>query len=609
MLMEQPKKTKSKSASTRMNIANTLEKNKDVLNAIRLENEYFVDPMFHKMSKAFDEGGAKGMLMNNIRLDPSMCSLAFSTSISTEDDVPSTETVPQASGMDITDLVNRSGLALDELEQLGICPVLDFYRTQIGFCGTHSESHSNALQAAMTVESVKPTFVTIYSSVPTHCPSSSSLSSLPSFSSAPFVPAMDVVTAPSTQGSENLPDGDTNDWNGDVNNDNYDDGDDGGDYCMGDAAEDPQPAVAETQQDEVAVAAGPFPHGTEMVVTANQDYAFHSLDTFTKENEWAGARHWKYAHRKLSENTKAADPAAAVVASSRAKSASSKRKKASASPVLSHQIIFSLDVVDDDQFEIIAERSRASKTDKAAANALEAALMLPADAMLQPKDLCRLFLSPCILVPPPASVIQDSQQLLSGSSSSSFLPSFAESHGGKDLVWGRTISSACSNNTFGSSGNADEAQLGSYDDYDDDDGYGYEGEGPPEEANVAELIEDLDGLAINQNGLLKATRVVEKVKIGYSKVSKRVNIQKLKADIWQNIRQKVKIEAPDNSGMVGDQQDMSFQGLIQDLAANPRQKDVTVSFYFICLLHLANENTLRIEDRDDLSDLRISSDI
>ena len=60
------KKQKGKSASSRMNIANTLEKNKDSLNAVRLENEFFVDPMFHKMSKAFDEGGAKGMLMNNI---------------------------------------------------------------------------------------------------------------------------------------------------------------------------------------------------------------------------------------------------------------------------------------------------------------------------------------------------------------------------------------------------------------------------------------------------------------------------------------------------------------------------------------------------------------
>ena len=44
----------------------TIETKIESLNAARIENEYFVDPMFHKMSKAFDEGGAKGMLMSNI---------------------------------------------------------------------------------------------------------------------------------------------------------------------------------------------------------------------------------------------------------------------------------------------------------------------------------------------------------------------------------------------------------------------------------------------------------------------------------------------------------------------------------------------------------------
>ncbi len=71
----------------------------------------------------------------------------------------------------------------------------------------------------------------------------------------------------------------------------------------------------------------------------------------------------------------------------------------------------------------------------------------------------------------------------------------------------------------------------------------------------------------------------------YSKVSKRVNIQKLKADIWHNIQTNLEDEQQSET-----EESMSFQGLIQDLAANPRQKDVTVSFYFICLLHLANEN-------------------
>jgi condensin complex subunit 2 len=63
-----PRKAKvgSSKSSTRLNIANTIERNPLLLNAVKLENDHAVDPMFHKISKAFDEGGAKGMLMNNL---------------------------------------------------------------------------------------------------------------------------------------------------------------------------------------------------------------------------------------------------------------------------------------------------------------------------------------------------------------------------------------------------------------------------------------------------------------------------------------------------------------------------------------------------------------
>lgn len=56
----------SKAASSRLNISDTIERNVDHINASKVENDAFVDPMFHKMSQAFDEGGAKGMLMANL---------------------------------------------------------------------------------------------------------------------------------------------------------------------------------------------------------------------------------------------------------------------------------------------------------------------------------------------------------------------------------------------------------------------------------------------------------------------------------------------------------------------------------------------------------------
>jgi condensin complex subunit 2 len=59
-------KVGSKNTSSRLNIAETIEKNVENINAPVLDTANFTDPLFHKMSKAFDEGGAKGMLMYNM---------------------------------------------------------------------------------------------------------------------------------------------------------------------------------------------------------------------------------------------------------------------------------------------------------------------------------------------------------------------------------------------------------------------------------------------------------------------------------------------------------------------------------------------------------------
>jgi condensin complex subunit 2 len=94
-------------------------------------------------------------------------------------------------------------------------------------------------------------------------------------------------------------------------------------------------------------------------------------------------------------------------------------------------------------------------------------------------------------------------------------------------------------------------------------------------------------------------------------VSKRVNIQRLKTDIWGNIRSALPAADQDQDGhgdenhqpsgsrqdklsaaSTGDREALSFQSMISDLAAGDevRQRDVTLPFYFICLLHLANEH-------------------
>ena len=47
------------------------------INMSKLDSAYDIDPLFHKMSKSFDEGGAKGLLLGNLGVSTSGCHVVF----------------------------------------------------------------------------------------------------------------------------------------------------------------------------------------------------------------------------------------------------------------------------------------------------------------------------------------------------------------------------------------------------------------------------------------------------------------------------------------------------------------------------------------------------
>ena len=47
------------------------------INMSKLDSAYDIDPLFHKMSKTFDEGGAKGMLLANLSVAPDGPQIVF----------------------------------------------------------------------------------------------------------------------------------------------------------------------------------------------------------------------------------------------------------------------------------------------------------------------------------------------------------------------------------------------------------------------------------------------------------------------------------------------------------------------------------------------------
>jgi len=425
-----------------------------------------------------------------------------------------------------------------------------------------------------------------------------------------------------------------------------------------------------------------------MQTSEGSEYAFFDVAALVSQgrsNEWAGAKHWKRgagrATRASARVTSAEDAAAAGDAAEAAgehddadgavTSTGGKAKKATRPKKAGVEIDFSALSKDsfpaESLFKPAVVRGSAStalltqaaikKQDEAAANG---EYFLPVDSKLEPKDMCRLFLVPRMIVPPPALT-----HLLKTAASSS-------SSSSGDVIWGAKTIEKFSGSLQVDNDN-DIAEYGNDDneDYDDDRFFTQSavseaciaddeacGENIPSQETPATeagdvdeaadatadlpdtaVTEKLSALAIDESKLVHVGRKVGKIDIGYSTVAKRINVKQLKVDIWQEIAQLAgvtregtsehdKEDSSENAPPAADFHatqcsgeaqitdksaycdgaNMSFQGLVNDLAVRQKQKDVSVSFYFICLLHLANEKCLKITDNEDMDDLVVSKD-
>jgi condensin complex subunit 2 len=121
---------------------------------------------------------------------------------------------------------------------------------------------------------------------------------------------------------------------------------------------------------------------------------------------------------------------------------------------------------------------------------------------------------------------------------------------------------------------------------------------------------------------LEGVRKVDKIQVGYATVAKTVDVKRLKKDLWSELETNFvtadKENEPDED-MEEDEESkapitdverpkfLSFRKTVQDMEVGQAQGDVTLPFYFICLLHLANEKGLRLES-NGLEDFLIAQD-
>ncbi|CAM9423882.1 unnamed protein product, partial [Hapterophycus canaliculatus] len=174
---------------------------------------------------------------------------------------------------------------------------------------------------------------------------------------------------------------------------------------------------------------------------------------------------------------------------------------------------------------------------------------------------------------------------------------------------------------------------------------GAEGGGGPEIGPDGVFVDNFEG-----QGLLSAGRRVEKISVNYARKAKKVDVRRLKGDLWRKIDREFQSDAAaaaaagvaqdgrqkevkreddaenedtdhTDAGKQGGEGkgteelapgpevvDMTFSDIVLDVASREEQSGVTVPFYFICLLHLANEKGLKLEGRDDLLDFSVESD-
>jgi len=97
--------------------------------------------------------------------------------------------------------------------------------------------------------------------------------------------------------------------------------------------------------------------------------------------------------------------------------------------------------------------------------------------------------------------------------------------------------------------------------------------------------------------LLAQPKFIKKIEINYAKTAKKVDVKKLKENIWKKLATEETTKAGKEVEKVQGKKDFSqVISTLSDVYPDKKMKDISVPFCFICLLHLANEKNLSLEN-------------
>ncbi|KAK9866833.1 hypothetical protein WJX84_006304 [Apatococcus fuscideae] len=536
--------------------SSTLESNIDALNVKKFDIAFAVDPLFHKTSAQFDEGGARGLLLHNLSVLHG-CDIAFDSTEVPDISVNVHEAVPDVQ-------VPLEGLQQQIAQGLGqnSAPLPDISPSLTELL--RLAGASPPLSAAQEAHDLIASLVS--------AGASGTVDADAAAQGLQQLSLLDDAALP-----DNGAGGPADDFAAGFDDDNDQDGDSPAsepepgpseDAALGQPSSSPgledsisglpcESASTLGQQEEGDLgvgAADDAPDVAEWLLRASQQ------DPIAAGGKagWAGASHWKFRTRTAKPTASATDSAAS--GSTAPKRRPSRRKQARA--VLDFENLPELPA---GAFEVATSR------DQICHKALP-----PAHTLLAPDCHFQASHLACLFLKPHAKLTSKRR----GKAAAAQLPPATQS----SSLW----HSQDDNMGFPETGGDD-----------DDDDMGHGGGWGDEGSSEA--------FANGSASLVPAPRQVARISVTYASAAKQVDVRVLKETLRDGLQA---LQSPDAAATDSASSEVSFQELLQQVPADTaagKPSDLSVHLCFICVLHLANEHGLAITAAPSLDSMVISS--
>ncbi|KAJ2083500.1 hypothetical protein H4R24_000773 [Coemansia sp. RSA 988] len=579
--------------------ATTLAKDFASISVKKLDLEFSVDPLFKKTSADFDEGGARGLLLNHLGLDAEgrivfdasdSAALVDSDAAAAEDDIALDD--HDAAEDAAADAEAESG---QEEQQATQEP-------------TVAKAHRTTAVDISSLEDILGT-IAEYLDDAQICPSLADFEFTRDTSLDFSVLKEHLRDDEEPEAGRDMDDEETEDHDsfGGVGDD-----DDMGHFLNFDEAEEGpvpletastlQAAEAEEAAESGAASTSVYGPGS-LKVAEDEDNLLSYFDTKLARG-WAGPEHWRLpisraAMQKQLQSQQMGDDEAAGSADD----ADPKRKRTD------KQIYYTdfMDGPDVGAAELFAKPVRASVITMSKKAAQNQNHTLPEDVHFSSKNLFNLFLKPKLKFNPRRARTVGAVYSTMGPEATDSGPG-----GNSDSYGGFVVDGDDGANVFGMGSGGDDdggARFDDGDDYDDD------------MVRLSAAGEADGSDEANKSGIPQL-KLIRPLHVNYARRAKRVNVKRLKDNIWREMAaagrsksQMMDAAEPADISLDGDAEALTGDQKFSDVVSNlknvyPREKleELSVSYCFICLLHLANERNLRIEGEESLRDLVITQD-